>query len=674
MNTRCRPAERVAIAVLTAAGLLLALNQAFFWNLGGVALLRNQHLYLILGCFLPTLFLITPGAERHRSKVPLYDHVLAAVALGISLYFAWNGQNILTFGWDYNAPPLALASAFGLWVLVLEALRRTTGTIVMLIALVFSLYPLVAADIPVFVLQGIPFDLVEAAQMHSIGGSSILGLPLQATAQLLIGFLLFGVVLQHTGAADFFHDLALSLFGRYRGGSAKVAVVSSGSMGMMSGSAVSNVLTTGPMTIPAMVKSGYPPRYAAAVEATASTGGTITPPIMGTAAFLMVGFLGVPYSEVALAAAIPAALFYLGIFAQVDASAAKMGLRGLPRVELPKTKTVLLRGWVYLAAVMLLLVLLFVRNNEAQAPYYVTVFLLLVAMALKGREHGVRALPRYVVDLLLSFGRSVAEIVGIIAGVGLIVGGLSMTGVSLSLARELVYRVDGSVVLVLIAGAVTSFVLGMGMTVSAVYVFLAVVMVPALTDLGVNPVAAHLFVIYWATVSYITPPVALASFAAANLAGTNPMRTAFTATRLGSVKYLVPFAFVANPALVAQGSLREVLIAVLFAALGVVLLACAFEGWGLGSERRLGTLARLVLGASGAATFAPELISSVVGSIVALLTLVIVRLRRNGPEPEPDALARPRPHLRFPSSCDDGAEDTPVKVRLPSISAPTKRS
>ncbi|GAA1216245.1 TRAP transporter permease [Prauserella alba] len=609
---------------LTVAGVLVVLNQVFFWNPGGFTLLLNAFLYVVLACFLSQVFILVrarKSAERSRFAVPWYDAVLAVGCVATNLYFASHAEQISLEGWDYAAPPLAVVASFVLWLLVLEALRRTAGLVVTIIAGAFSLYPLIAEQMPIGFLQGVPFPIERAATVHALGPDSILGLPLQTAGAILIGFLVFGVVLQRTGGAEFFIDLARSVFGHARGGSAKVAVTSSASMGMMSGSAVSNVLTTGPMTIPAMKRAGYPGTYAAGIEATAATGGSITPPIMGTAAFLMVSFLGIPYSEVALAAAAPALLYYVGVFTQVDAYAARTGMRGEPRSHLPKALATLRTGWPYLLALGALILLLVWQRDEAQAPFMAAALLLAIAVLRPRNRLGARGLLAVVVDS----GRSIAEIVGIIAGVGLIVGALSMSGASLSLARELVAAVGDNVLLILIAGAITCFVLGMGMTVSAVYVFLAIVMAPALVELGVDPVAAHLFVIYWAAASYITPPVALAAFAAAGIARTSPMATAVTAMRLGAAKYIVPFCFALNPALVAQDDVGSVLQAVGLAIVGVFAMGAAFEGYAPLVEVRMPGWARAVALVAGVALLLPETVSSVTGLVVVVVLLAALR-------------------------------------------------
>ncbi|MEX5295342.1 TRAP transporter permease [Kocuria sp. CPCC 205268] len=661
-DTRVTPFWRTVVIVLTVLGVLLAMNQVFFWNVGGLSLLTNSYLYLILAAFLPVVFIVNPlrkvpltqqvadqqdedrtgataaGAGRER-RVQGLDVLLMVVSAAVCVYFALNGTRIKNYGWEFMAPTAATVAAFVLWLVVLEALRRTGGLTVTVIALLFSLYPLVAEDLPIAVLQGVTYDLPTLAQVHIMGAEGVLGLPIQTAATILIGFLVFGVALQHTGGADFFHNLSMSIFGRYRGGAAKVSVASSAAMGMMSGSAVSNVLTTGPMTIPAMKRSGFSSTYAGGIEATASSGGSITPPIMGTAAFLMVSFVGVPYTEILVAATIPAVLYFLGIYLQVDGYAARNGLKGVPANLLPRTLATIVQGWPYVLALGLLTGLLFLTDSETQVPYWVILVLLIVAVLRPGQRFG----PREFTDFLVECGRTLSNIIGIIAGVGLIVGGLTATGVSLSLARELVSLVGDNVVLILIAGAVTCFILGMGMTISAAYVFLAIVMVPAVIDLGVNPLAAHLFVIYWASVSYITPPVGLAAFAAAGLAKAPAMATSVAAMKLGAVKYIVPFGFALNPALVAQDSPGRILLAFALSIVGVYALASAIEGWTVGFDRRMPVLFRVAAAAGGFLLFLPTPLTAVLGlALVAgsvLLTFLTVKAEPRGDDDAPAATA-----------------------------------
>lgn len=634
-NPRLTHFWSVVVIALTVIGVLLSMNQVFFWNLGGLAILTNSYLYLLLACFLPIVFIVWPlhktkdpesegedGAEaagqaessptaqaRPRTGVPWYDCLVVVATILTCGYFALNGVEIQEYGWEFIAPTTATVLSFVLWLVVLEALRRSSSWIVAALALALSLYPLIAEGIPFAILQGIPYDVTTLAQVHAMGPESILGLPMETVGSILIGFLLFGIVLQHTGGADFFHNLSMAIFGRYRGGSAKVSVASTATLGMMSGSAVSNVLTTGPMTIPAMKKSGFSARMAGAVEATASSGGSITPPIMGTVAFLMVSFVGVSYTEVLIAAIIPAVLYFLCIFIQIDGYAARQGLAGTSKELLPRVSAALLAGWPYIASLVVLTIMLFNAGSEAQVPYWIVGILLVIAFLKPGLSFG----PRQFTTMLLDAGKTLGQIIGLIAGVGLILGGLSATGVALSLSRDLVALVGDNLILILIAGAVVCFVLGMGLTISAAYVFLAIVMVPAVTALGVDPIAAHLFVIYWASVSYITPPVGLAAFAAASISKASAMATCVTAMKLGAVKYIVPFGFALNPALVAQGTVTEVLTAFALSLIGVVAIASSINGWLPAVEHVLGWPARLMLGIGGALLFLPMLWAAVTG-------------------------------------------------------------
>lgn len=658
-NPRLTPLWRAVIIVLTVAGILLTMNQVFFWNLGDLAVLTNSFLYLLMACFIPIVFIVNPlraktapaggvdvtepsdgsgstaarlSAHDDARGVPWYDILLILVTIGTCIYFSVNGVRIQEYGWQFIAPTLATILSFVFWLIILEGLRRGSGWIVTVIAFLFSVYPLFAGQIPLSFLQGISYDLPTLAQVHTMGADSVLGLPLQTAGTILVGFLLFGTVLQHTGGADFFHNLSMAMFGRYRGGSAKVSVASSAAMGMMSGSAVSNVLTTGPMTIPAMKKSGFSAKVAGAVEATASSGGSITPPIMGTAAFLMVSFVGVPYTTILMAATIPAVLYYLGIFLQIDGYAAQRGLRGTPRNLLPRAGAALIEGWPYLGALALLTVLLFTGDSESQVPYWVVGVLLLIALVKPSLTFG----PEQWVEMGIDVGKTLGQIVAIIAGVGLILGGLSATGVALSLSRDLVALVGENVVLLLIAGAAVCFVLGMGLTISAAYVFLAIVMAPAVIALGVDPIAAHLFVIYWASVSYITPPVGLAAFAAAGISKASPMATCFSAMRLGAVKYVVPFGFALNPALVAQDSLGKVILAFVFSIVAVYALAGAMGGWLTFVERQVPPAFRVVLAVGGFMMFLPSLLVTLLGLAIVVATALLVRAMKPAPVIDPE--------------------------------------
>src|SRR5699024_3218735 len=491
--------------------------------------------------------------NSNHSKMPWYDIVLFLAAFLIPLYFAINAQDIILVGWEYNAPTIAVYMSIVYWVIILEALRRSSGLVLPIFCLVFSLYPLISDMVPISFLSGQSYDFVSTATSHVFGSDSLIGVPFKTVGNLLIGFLVFGVVVVHTGGGDFFFKIAESLFGKTRGGTAKVSVVGSAFFGMLSGSAVSNTITTGAMTIPSMKKSGFKKEYAAAIESTASTGGTITPPIMGSAAFIMASFLATPYIDIALAATIPAILYFLAVFIQIDGYAAANKLKGTPKSQLPSFIKTMKEGWYFISIIILIVYFLIILNSEGQAPYYASLLLILLAMLRKETRLNFKKS----IDMIIDIGRTITQIGTIISAVGLIVGALSMTGVSFSFSRELISAAGENVLLILIAAAITSFILGMGMTVSATYIFLAVVVAPALTDLGMNPIASHLFVLYFATISYITPPVALAVYAASGIADSDPIKSGFIAVRLGITAFLIPFFMVYNPELIGQGTFLD---------------------------------------------------------------------------------------------------------------------
>ena len=577
--------------IVTLASTLVSIAAAVYiiFNLGarvGYVPLETQYFYLLLTVLLPVVFILFPFNRNleARSSVPAYDVVMALAVFVIGGYFTFNGAEIIDEGWEYAAPDLAIYLCYVYWALVLEALRRTGGTAVFVVALLFSVYPVMAHLAP-GILEGAANDWSFTATYHVFGTESVVGIPMDAFANLVIGFLVFGVALQYTGGGAFFLNLAFALLGRYRGGPAKVAIFGSGLMGSMSGSVITNVLTTGVMTIPAMKRVGFKPAYAGGVEACASTGGTLLPPIMGATAFVMAVFLEISYTEILVAAILPSALYYLGLFLQIDAYSARHNLHGLPEDELPKVGEVIRDGWYFVTVFVLLIVMLVGMQREAQAPFYATAALLIINQLVRlHRWDGARTLA-----FVMGVGRLFAELAAMLAGVGLIIGALSLTGKVGTLAFDLVRLAGDSTILLLVMGALTSFVLGIGMTVTAAYLFLAITLAPALTTGGLDPLAVHLFMLYWAMISFITPPVAIGAFAAATVANARPMQTGLEAMRLGTVIYFVPFFFVLNPALIGKAPPGEVLLVASTAIVGIVLIAAGLQGYLLG----VGALARL---------------------------------------------------------------------------------
>jgi TRAP transporter 4TM/12TM fusion protein len=566
---RLRGPWRWLLIVLTAATIALCINQQFTLRFFvGFTQLNTEYYYLLILLMLPFTFVLFPGAGGARlDRVPWYDVALFAVTAAAAAYLMLSVRQAAELGWEFGgAPMLVNAAGLALWVVLMEGLRRTGGWSLMLSVLPFTVYPLFAEWRWLGPLRGTQATPEQAIAYHMLSVESVLGIPIQAFAETVIGFLVFGTALMMTGAGRFFINLAFALCGTFRGGAAKVGIFASGLLGMMSGSVVSNVLTAGTMTIPTMKRTGFKASYAGAIEACASTGAVLAPPVMGATAFVIAQFLNVSYADVALAAIIPAALYYLGLFTQVDAYAARNGLKGLPRQELPSLWETLKEGWYYVFVVALLIVMLLHFKRESHAPFYATALLLVLNQLFSKRN---RWTLKTVADFLEVNGRTFVELAAILAGCGLLIGAFSMTGVISSLANDLLRLAGGDAFLLLVMCAVTSLILGLGLTTTACYIFLAILVAPALEKVGLNKMAVHMFIFYWGMLSAITPPVAIASFAAAGIAGAPPMKTGWESMLVGSIVYFIPFFFVLNPVLVLQGA------SPLLPALGLALLIAA---------------------------------------------------------------------------------------------------
>ncbi len=632
---------RAVFVALTAGGLLLAVNQLF--NLGflaGVVLLENRYLYLLLATFFAPVFLLFPAAGPATARVPWYDAVLAAGAMACCGYFAWNAERMVAEAWEFQAPPAAVVVGVALWLLLLEGARRTGGRALAVILLVFSLYPVYAGRLP-GPIAGFNLSFADTIRYQTGSVEAILGIPMRVFGTLLVGFILFGVTLHVTGAGRFFTNISMALLGTVRGGTAKVAIVASGLFGTMSGSSVSNVLATGVVTIPAMKRTGFRPEDAAAVEANASSGGVLTPPVMGAVAFVMASILSTPYVSIAAAAAVPAGLYYLSLFLQVDGYAAKYGIRGLPRAELPRLAATIRDGWFYVIAFALLVFLLVHLRQEALAPFYATAALMALAMV----RADTRWTPRRALAFLVSSGHVLTELVTILAAVGMLIGGLTVTGVIGTFTSDLIRIAGGDVTVLLLVTALACFVLGTGLTITAAYIFLAIMVAPALVQQGMNPLAVHMFILYWAVLSEITPPVALSVVAASSLAGAPVMRSMMEAMRFGAVKYALPFFFVYNPVLVLQGGTWLLTVEVLAAAItGLALVAYALQGYlprvGAIAGTPLGYAVRAVLLASGLLLALPERITTILGLTAGAAVYLGAMLLARGPR---QALVRPVP-------------------------------
>ncbi|MBM3369893.1 MAG: TRAP transporter permease [Betaproteobacteria bacterium] len=582
---------RYALLVASAATIFLCLNQQFVLRFFvGFTPLNTEYYYGLVLLMMPFVFIVFPGHEKAAlDRVAWYDQLLFGLTVAVSAMLMLSVRSAAELGWEFTgAPEPVVIAGFLMWAILMEGLRRTGGWGLVLSIFPFTLYPLFADSAWLGPIKGTESSAAQASAYHMLSSESLLGIPLQAFAETVIGFLVFGTALMMTGAGKFFINLAFAACGTFRGGAAKVCIFASGLLGMMSGSIISNVLTAGTMTIPAMKRTGFSPTYAGAIEACASTGAVIAPPVMGATAFVMAQFLGVSYGMVALAAIIPAALYYFGLFMQVDAYAARHGLKGLAREDIPSLKQTFREGWYYAFAVALLIFMLLVMKRESHAPFYATALLLLLNQLFNKEKWGWSSVLKF----LEVNGKTFVELIGILAGCGLLIGAFSLTGVISSLANDLLTIAGDNVFLLLGMTALTSLVLGLGLTTTACYIFLAILVGPALEKAGLNKVAVHMFVFYWGMLSSITPPVAIASFAAAGIAGAPPMKTGWASMTVGSIIYFLPFFFVLNPAFVLQGDLHESLILVLTAIFGIVFICAGLQGYlfGLGDMRACGNM------------------------------------------------------------------------------------
>jgi TRAP transporter 4TM/12TM fusion protein len=567
------------IVFLSAIGLFLIINRVFYLGILGPLELENTYNYFLMSIFLSLVFIISPlkkGTRQDRGVLFWLDSFWFLIMMGVCLYFGLNGYDILMKGWGASAPEHMIILSIILWAAIIETTRRTGGLVLAIIVTIISLYPLIAENMP-GLLKGAGFSFHSTVAYHIMSPDSALGIPIRVVGELLAGYLIFGIVLVISGGGDFFIKLAMGLLGDFRGGIAKVAILSSAFFGTLSGSAVANVVTTGSITIPMMKKAGYEPHFAGAVEACASNGGQLMPPVMGAVAFVMAAMLNISYFEVALGAAVPALLYYFGIFIQVDGRAVYKGLKGVPRAEIPSLKKTLKEGWFYLVSLVILIILLYYRM-EAQAPFYASVWLLIVGNIRRQTRLNPMKLRRSFNDL----AEMMCQLIPLLAAIGMIIGSLAMTGIAHALPSELLHLSGKNLNLLLFLTAISCFILGMGMTAIAVYIFTAVIMAPPLVELGLNEFAVHMFLLYNGILAFITPPVCIAVYPAAAIAGTNFMKVGWTAVRLGAVLFIIPFFFVVEPALLLRGPFIHVIYTVGTAFTGVLLLASSLEGYLIG--------------------------------------------------------------------------------------------
>ena len=603
------------IIVLTFLGCVITINQIFNIGIFGFRPVSNSYLYLLLGIFQPIVFLMFPFNDRYKEKI-FYPDIIAAITIFfIGIYFSINAENILMSGWDIEAPIFPTVLSIIFIILSLESLRRTGGYFIFSIAVFFTLYPIFADKMP-GALWGNTYTLIEAARAHSMGLDSLIGIPMKVAGSLLIGFLIYGVVLSETGGGKFFINIAEALMGKKRGGQAKVAILASGFFGMLSGSPTSNVITSGSLTIPAMKKAGYSSKYAAAIEACASTGGVLMPPVMGTVAFIMASFLNVPYSEILYAALIPGIVFYIALMIQIDLYAGKNNLKPINIEDIPSLRKTIFNGYSYILSLICLIWLLLALKLESEAPFIASLLLLVITIISKN------IIFRWQ-NLFLRTGEIIGRIVSLLSGIGVIIGAMSLTGVGTSLSRELVFAAGGDIYMILIFGALASLVLGVGMTVSACYIFLAIVLAPAIIEAGVTPIAAHLYVLYWGVLSFITPPVAIAAITASTISKSSALETGVLSMRLGSILFFLPILFVFDSAMLMNGSIIDIMISFMTAIFAIILISASFESY-LYFFGLINKFYRILIFISGFLILLPIFYTKIIGLIVFFISISLL--------------------------------------------------
>jgi len=519
--------------------------------------------------------------------------------------------------------PTRIEQVLGLIILllVLEGTRRTIGLPIVMVAVFFIIYALFGRYMPsVIAHKGYSiWRLIDNLVWTTQG---IFGVPIAVSSTFVIIFILFGSMLDKLGAGAFFINFAYALTGHRKGGPAQTAVIASGFMGSISGSSVSNVVTTGAFTIPLMKKTGYSSEYAGAVEAVASTGGQIMPPVMGAAAFVMADMLGVPYYRIALSAAIPALLYFISVGFMVYFRACRKGLEGIDKQELPSASKVLKEGYYVVIPLIALIYFLFIRMYSPMRAGVFTIFVLVAVSFIWTFFREKRFLFKELFDALVHGAKIAIPVAMACASAGIVIGIVSLTGLGVRFTQLIISLSGGYLFPALLLTMVACIILGMGLPTTAAYIITSVLAVPALTSLGIPVMAAHLFILYFAIISFITPPVAISAFAASGIAGSDSMKTGFTAFRIGIAGFIVPFMFVYGPSLIFIGEWWLILMNTAKALLGVVLLAGALEGWFF--NRPLKPVYRIFIGLAAVFLIFPRLWSGLVGLAFMLISFLLM--------------------------------------------------
>ncbi|QSQ10245.1 C4-dicarboxylate TRAP transporter large permease protein DctM [Koleobacter methoxysyntrophicus] len=572
-----------------------------------------------VGFALMLTYLLYPFNRNDKSnRIPFYDYILAFLSVVVTSYHIIHYQRLMHSAGAYTSTDMYISIIAIL--LVLEATRRVVGPVIVALASFFLIYAYFGKLFPGFLAHR-GYSIHRIATYGWLSTESILGIPTSVSATFIFLFLVFAAFLKKTKIGDWLTDLALGITGGATGGPAKAAVVASASQGTVTGSSVANTVGTGSITIPLMKSVGYRKEFAAAVEAAASTGGQLMPPIMGAAAFIMVEFTNFPYLTIAASAAIPALLYFTGIFVMVHLEATKSGLRGLDRSQLPDWIRLLKQKW-FLALPIFGIVYFLVKG---QTPMKAAFYGILMTIAVSYIRPDTRMSFRDILEALENGARSAIGVALACATAGIIVGIVTLSGLGIKFANGIIQISGGNLYVTMLFTMIASIILGMGVPTSANYIIQATVAAPALVTLGVPLIAAHLFVFYFGIIADITPPVALAAFAGSGIAGSNPFKTGFESFKIAFAAYIIPFIFATSPVLVlVNATFTTVLVAVITAIIGMIAIGGAISGFFVANCR---AWERIVLFIAGLFLVHPEKISNLVGLILMILIYFIQRPR-----------------------------------------------
>lgn len=599
-------------------GIIAVLFHFYVLVIHPISYWRLYLIHILFGMLL--VYAIYKPGKKFKDTVPWYDVLLMLAGIGTVIYCI-TAERGMAYRMGSNPTTADLIAISIILLLLLEGTRRIYGMILPTVAIVFLLY----CHFGQYFSGGLGHSGYswKKAISYMLGYEAVFGSPMNASATMVFLFMVFGAFLTFSGAGPFFIDLAMSLAGSKRGGPAKVAVISSAFFGTVSGNSVANVVSTGAFTIPLMKSVGYKPKFAAAVEATASSGGQIMPPILGSAAFIMAELIGAPYSEIMLASIIPALLYFFTVFLMVDIEAAKNNLTGVAKEELPKRKYVLQNLYMLLPLVVLTIVMTVLNQSAIRAASW-GILSCIIVYIIKNRKFSFKE----IMDAMADGAKSACGMICACGTAGIVVGVLNMTGAGIKFASFVVEVANGHLLVALILTMIASLILGMGLPTSASYIICAAVAAPALIDMGLTAIQAHMFVFYFACISAITPPVAMAAYAGATISGSKPMEVGFTACKLGICAFIVPFMFCYAPTLLWKGAAGDIIVTIITALIGATMLSYGLQRYAGCFSLPLGIIPACILIASALLMIIPGTVTDLIGIAGACVVLIPLFLKK----------------------------------------------